>query len=150
MIIDTIKNGLNYAALHPLFKKAFDYIRQTDLFSTPAGTYVVEEDTVKAIVSEAPGKKAETALEKFECHSRFIDIQYVISGTEQMGWKPRQNCITPNGDYNPEKDVQFYKDAPDTFFTLNAGQFVIFFPEDVHAPMIGDGLIKKLVMKIKI
>ncbi|MBO9594690.1 MAG: YhcH/YjgK/YiaL family protein [Niabella sp.] len=150
MIIDTINNGLHYAALHPLFKKAFDYIKQTDLLNTPAGTYVVEDDAVKAIVSEAAGKKKEAALEKFECHNRFIDIQYVISGVEQMGWKPRQDCVTPNEDYNAEKDVQFYKDAPDMFFTLHAGQFVIFFPDDVHAPMIGDGMIKKLVMKIKI
>ncbi|WP_300596853.1 YhcH/YjgK/YiaL family protein [Niabella sp.] len=150
MIIDTKDKGLNYAALHPLFKKAFDYIRQTDLLNTPAGTYVVEEGAVKAIVSEAPGKEAGIALEKFECHNQFIDIQYVISGVEQMGWKPRQDCVKPKGDYNPDKDVLFYGDAPDMFFTLNAGQFVIFFPGDVHAPMIGEGVIKKLVMKIKI
>jgi len=150
MVIDTVKNASRYESLHPLFKKAFDYIRQTDLANTPSGTYILEENTLKAIVSEAPGKKQEVSLEKFECHNQFIDIQYVISGGEQMGWKPRQECQAPNGDYNPEKDVQFYNDAPDTFFTLTPGQFVVFFPEDVHAPMIGDGIIKKLVMKIKL
>ncbi|MGJ7030274.1 YhcH/YjgK/YiaL family protein [Niabella hirudinis] len=150
MVIDTINNAGRYGQLHPLFKKAFDYIRQTDLAAAAAGTYIVEEDAVKAIVSEAPGKKAETALEKFECHNQFIDIQYVISGLEQIGWKPRQDCVAPNGEYNAEKDVQFYNDAPDLFFKLAAGQFVIFFPEDVHAPMIGEGVIKKLVMKIKL
>ena len=30
-------------------------------------------------------------------------------------------------------------DTPDTFFQLTDGQFAIFFPEDVHAPMIGEG-----------
>ncbi|AHF16662.1 YhcH/YjgK/YiaL family protein [Niabella soli] len=148
MVIDTLHNAARYESLHPLFKKALDYMRQTDLLNTAAGTYSVEENTIKAIISEAPGKKQETALEKFECHNRFIDIQYVISGTEQMGWKPRPDCKTPNGDYNPEKDVQFFKEMPDLYFTLHPGQFVIFFPEDVHAPMIGDGIIKKLVMKI--
>jgi biofilm protein TabA len=29
-------------------------------------------------------------------------------------------------------------------------QFVILFPEDVHAPMIADDLVKKLVIKVKI
>ncbi|MBZ4190234.1 YhcH/YjgK/YiaL family protein [Niabella beijingensis] len=149
MVIDTIQNAAKYETLHSLFKKAFDYIRQTDLEQAVAGTYIVEADAVKAIVSEAPGKTQEASLEKFECHNQFIDIQYVISGVERIGWKPRQNCHTPNGDYNPEKDVQFYKDAPDLFFTLNSGQFVVFFPEDVHAPMIGDAVIKKLVIKIK-
>ncbi|SDD13782.1 YhcH/YjgK/YiaL family protein [Niabella drilacis] len=150
MVIDTVNNAQRYELLHPLFKKALDYIRQTDLLNTPAGTYTIEENAVKAIVSEASGKKAEVSLEKFECHNQFIDIQYVISGMEQMGWKPRGDCHAPNGDYNPEKDVQFYNDRPDTFFTLSPGQFVIFFPEDVHAPMIGEGIIKKLVMKIKL
>ena len=36
------------------------------------------------------------------------------------------------------------------YFTLNAGQFVVFFPEDVHAPGSSDGKIKKLVIKVKI
>ncbi|MBP8115537.1 MAG: YhcH/YjgK/YiaL family protein, partial [Chitinophagaceae bacterium] len=36
------------------------------------------------------------------------------------------------------------------YFQLTNGQFVIFFPEDVHAPMIGEGDIKKLVIKVKL
>lgn len=150
MIIDTIGNALQYEKLHASFKTSFDYIRQTDWTTAATDTYIVEADSVKAIVSEAPGKELETSLQKFECHNRFIDIQYVISGIEQMGWKPRTDCAVPNGGYNQEKDVQFFKDTPDLFFTLHPGQFVIFFPEDVHAPMIGDGVIKKLVMKIKV
>jgi beta-galactosidase beta subunit len=35
-------------------------------------------------------------------------------------------------------------------FQLTDGQFVIFYPGDVHAPMIGEGEIKKLVFKVKI
>ena len=87
---------------------------------------------------------------KFECHNQNIDIQLCISGKEQMGWKPRQSCISPKGDYNTEKDVLFYNDAPDMFFELTDNQFAIFFPEDVHAPMIGDDVIKKLIVKVKI
>ncbi|MGZ8561924.1 MAG: YhcH/YjgK/YiaL family protein, partial [Flavisolibacter sp.] len=66
------------------------------------------------------------------------------------GWKPRETCHQPKGGYNEEKDVQFYSDAPDMFFQLKSGQFAIFFPDDVHAPMIGDAEIKKLVIKVKI
>jgi YhcH/YjgK/YiaL family protein len=67
-----------------------------------------------------------------------------------MGWKPRANCREQKGEYNAEKDVVFYGDSPDMYFDLADGQFVIFFPEDVHAPMIGDGPIKKVVIKVKI
>jgi biofilm protein TabA len=46
--------------------------------------------------------------------------------------------------------VRFFSDTPDMFFQLTGGQFAIFFPEDVHAPMIGKGEIKKIVIKVKI
>lgn len=87
---------------------------------------------------------------KSEAHKKYIDIQYCISGIETMGWKSLDDCKNPSEGYNNERDVTFYEDRPDTYFELNPGQFVIFFPEDMHAPMIGNGLIKKLVIKVKV
>ena len=46
--------------------------------------------------------------------------------------------------------MTFYSDAPGMYFQLTDNQFAIFFPEDVHAPMIGEGEIKKMVIKVKI
>ena len=36
------------------------------------------------------------------------------------------------------------------YFQLTDHQFAIFFTEDLHAPMIDNGMIKKLVMKVKL
>ena len=149
MIIDTIDQLKKYTSLHPLFAEADAYIRSISLEEQASGTVNVSEG-LKAIFSNAPGKTKESSVQKFECHDKNIDIQVCINGKETMGWKPRENCISPNGDYNPDKDVRFFHDEPDMFFQLSSGQFVIFFPEDVHAPMIGDGDIKKLVIKVKI
>lgn len=149
MIIDTLTNASKYFSVHPFFEKAFAYIRQTDLSNAPDGKLDVGEG-LKAIYSNSPGKTKEASVSKFECHNKNIDIQVCINGVETIGWKPRENCVTPNGVYNDEKDVLFFGDKPDMFFQLTNGQFVIFFPEDVHAPMIGEGDIKKLVMKVKI
>ena len=149
MIIDTLQNAPKYFSAHPLFAQAFKYIRDTDLANAADGKADISEG-LKAIFSNAPGKTKEASCAKFECHNKNIDIQLCINGLETIGWKPREKCVTPNGDYNAEKDVQFYSDAPDTFFQLTDGQFAIFFPEDVHAPMIGEGCIKKLVIKVKI
>ena len=148
MIVDTLQNSSKYYAAHPLFAKAFEYISGTDLKNAVDGKEEIAEG-LKAIFSNAPGKTKETSLAKFECHNKNIDIQVCISGNETIGWKPREKCLTPNGGYNEEKDVQFYNDTPDTYFQLTNGQFAIFFPEDVHAPMIGEGNIKKLVIKVK-
>lgn len=150
MIIDTIKNGSKYFGVHPLFAKAFEYIQKTELDTIEMGKYEIDGDNLKAIFSNKKGMTAAESVAKFECHNKHIDIQLCIKGVELMGWKPREKCTAENGTYNAEKDVQLYSDAPDMYFELRDGQFAIFFPEDVHAPMIGEGEIKKLVIKVKI
>ena len=149
MIIDTISNASKYISVHPLFNKAFNYIRTTDFNELPDGKFEIA-DGLKGILSNAPGKTKEASLAKFECHDKNIDIQFCIKGQETIGWKPRSACNIKNGEYNDEKDVRFFADSPDMFFELQDDQFVIFFPDDVHAPMIGDGNIKKLVIKVRI
>jgi len=150
MIIDTIANASKYFPVHPLFAKAFEYIKQTDLLTKEPGKYEIDGDNLKAIFSDKKGMSASESTAKFECHNKHIDIQLCLSGVETIGWKPREKCATANGGYNEEKDVQFYSDSPDMYFQLTNGQFAIFFPEDVHAPMIGENEIKKLVIKVKI
>ena len=149
MIIDTLANAQKYNSLHPLFAQAFDYINQNDIVNLPDG--VTEITTgLKVIVNTGKGKTDEESLAKFECHDKNIDIQVCVKGLETIAWKPREKCFTANGEYNPDKDVRFFSDEPDTFFQLTDNQFAIFYPEDVHAPMIGEGEIKKLVFKVKI
>ncbi|MBL7737060.1 MAG: YhcH/YjgK/YiaL family protein [Chitinophagaceae bacterium] len=150
MIVDTIANAPKYFSAHPLFAKAFEYIRNTDLQALAVGKYDIQGDELKVAVMSKKGMTREESAAKFECHDRHIDIQLCLNGAETIGWKPREDCASPKGDYNPEKDVQFYADAPDMYFGLKPGQFAIFFPEDVHAPMIGEDEIKKLVIKVKI
>lgn len=149
MIIDTISNASKYFSVHPLFAKAFEFINQTDLANAVDGKSDIS-DGLKVIFSNKPGVPAEASVAKFECHNNNIDIQLCIKGVETIGWKPREKCVTENGGYNPDKDVQLYNEQPDMYFQLTDGQFAIFFPEDVHAPMIGDGEIKKLVIKVKV
>ena len=51
---------------------------------------------------------------------------------------------------NTQKDVMFYDDEPSTYFTLGEGEIGIFFPQDAHAPLVGDGRVKKAVVKVKV
>jgi biofilm protein TabA len=149
MIIDTLTNAVRYYGLHSNFKTAFEYLTSTNLATLENGVIEVA-DGVKVIVSQDQGKTVESTLKAFECHNKNIDIQVCIRGHETMGWKPRKDCGQVEVPYSDEKDYMFFSDKPDTYFSLTDGQFVIFFPEDVHAPMIGEGLIKKLVVKVRI
>jgi YhcH/YjgK/YiaL family protein len=151
MIIDSIENANKYTSVHPLFAKAFEYIASVDLANTEIGKYEIT-DGLLAIFSDKIGMTAAESTAKFECHDKNIDIQLCINGHETFGWKSRNHCTILKAEYNPDKDVSFYGDEPDMFFQLKNGQFVILFPEDVHAPMIAanDQSIKKLIIKVRI
>ena len=150
MIIDTLKNSDKYFCLNPLFEKAFEYLKFIDLEKIEPGKYSIDDDKLNAIVTIKPGKTIEESIAKFECHNKHIDIQICLNGKEHIGWKARHDCFEQRGEYNSEKDVLFFDDVPDMYFQLTNKQFAIFFPEDVHAPMIGKEEIKKLVIKVRL
>ena len=150
MIIDSLDNASRYYCVHPLFARAFEYINSTQLETIEDGKYEIDGAQLRAIVTNKKGMTSAESISKFECHDKHVDIQLCIKGNEKLGWKPRGPCKEQKGEYNPEKDVLFYNDPPDTFFELTDRQFAIFYPEDVHAPMIGEGAIKKMVIKVKL
>ncbi|RUT72303.1 DUF386 domain-containing protein [Flavobacterium cupreum] len=148
-MIDSLHNATKYYSLHPNFKKAFDYVNQNDLSQLEEGAFDITEG-LKIIVIAGEGTTREESIKGFECHDKNIDIQISVKGPETYAWKPREKCTHPNGEYSDEKDVRFFHDAPDMFFQLQEKQFAILFPEDVHAAMIGEGVLKKIVFKVKI
>lgn len=148
MVVDSLFNAHKYIALHKGFAKAFQFIQAQDLETVEPGKYPIDGTDVHASVFVKDGVAIDVA--KFEAHNDHIDIQVCPIGKEKFGWKPRAACVEPQGEFNTEKDVIFYNDKPDTYFDLQEGQFAIFYPEDVHAPMIGEGPIKKLVVKVKL
>lgn len=150
MIIDHIINASKYTLLNPLFEKAFEFISTTNLDSIAIGHHEIVGKDLRVIVADENGVSEAASISEFECHNQHIDIQFCISGNESFGWKPRNTCLLPRGEYSIEKDVLFFNDKPDMFFTLKAMQFVILFPEDVHAPMISEGRIRKLIFKVRI
>jgi YhcH/YjgK/YiaL family protein len=150
MILDDLNNIQKYVAIHPRFAKAFDYLINTDFEKLTPGKYEIEGDHIYAMVVNEEGVAMLDSTSEFECHNTYIDIQYVFGGVETVGYKSRLTCVEPRGEYDAKKDVLFYEDAPDFFFKLFPGQFGIYFPEDVHAPMIGTGKIRKVVMKIRV
>ncbi|NLE32770.1 MAG: DUF386 domain-containing protein [Bacteroidales bacterium] len=146
MVLDSLKNSGAYTALHPLFKQAFDYLNQHDLSAMEPGKTVLIEGKLTLSIMEVEGKTPEAA--KLEAHERYIDIQTVISGTEAHGWLPIEACKQEKAPYDAEKDIVFFTDTPSTQIAVKPGEFVIFFPEDGHAPCIGEGPIKKAVFKV--
>ena len=148
MIFSTLSQSDRYAALHPLFPRAFEYMRNTDLHALTPGVHQIVEGKLFAIVEHVHGRTREVA--KLECHRRYIDIQLVLSGTDEMGWKTLADCHDPVDEYSAERDIRFFNDAPSTWIATPANHFCIFFPEDAHAPLVGEGFIRKVIFKIAV
>ena len=150
MILDSIERLQSYSTLHPRFKKAMESIMAANYNELQPGEIKWDGEDIRAIVIHDQLVNEKESTDYFECHNTYIDIQIVYEGVERVGWKSRTNCLLPRGEYNTDKDVLFYEDAPELFFELKPGHFTIYFPEDVHAPMIGDGAIKKMVVKVRV
>ena len=148
MIIDDYVQLRKYVSVHPRFVAAFDALEKIDFENLQPGKCEVDGTNIFYMAVDENGVSIMESTAGFECHNKYIDIQLCLGGVEMVGWKSRNTCLEPRGEYDAEKDVLFYEDAPDMFFKLHTAQFGIYFPEDVHAPMIGEGKIKKIVMKV--
>jgi biofilm protein TabA len=148
MIFDVLANADRYAGLHPLFPRAFAFLRENDLLAWAPGRYAIEGEALFAIVEEADGRSRADA--KLECHRKYIDIQLVLQGNDEMGWKPLHDCREPVDGYSDKRDIAFFHDAPASWIAVPAGAFCVFFPEDAHVPLVGAGSICKVVLKIAV
>lgn len=146
MVLDKIENYDLYKNLHPRFAKAFEYILKTDFSKLADGKYPIEKEEIFALVQEYNTKDPLEA--KLEAHKKYIDIQYIHSGTELIGVAPFNNQ-TPIID-EPEKDITFYEGEA-SYVKLETGMFAIFFPADLHMPglkITQAGKVQKIVIKI--
>jgi YhcH/YjgK/YiaL family protein len=147
MIIDTIDNLGKYVALNTLFAEVVDFLKDHDLHTLEAGKYPIRGKDIFLNLQMAKGRSQKTAV--LETHVEMIDIQIPISAEETFGYTPLSDL--PNYEYNAEKDITKYGETKSqTYVTVKPGQFVIFFPQDGHAPCITIvPEIKKAIFKVK-
>ena len=148
MILDVATNGERLTKLHPGFASAFQFLRSRNLAQLPEGRQEIDGSRLFALVIQGQGKGQIGA--KLEVHRRYIDIQCSITGSDVIGWKPASTCRDPEQPYDEQKDLQFFRDAADSWVTIPQGSFGIYFPEDAHAPMGADGPIHKVVVKVAV
>lgn len=147
MILAPLSDSARYESLNPLFQQAFAYVASVDLSTMEPGKYEVLEDELIVMVNETVMKAPEKA--RMEIHHKFVDIHIPISCPERFTWKDRACLASPSEPFQQEKDAQHYDDSAETSFLVHPGHFVIFFPEDAHAGCIGEGMIHKVVIKVK-
>lgn len=148
MVIDMLAALGDYASLNARFAKAAAYLQTVDLDSLAEGRYEIDgSDVFMTIVETA--LREETAA-PLEAHDRYADVQIVICGTERFGWKNRGRCKPDKDGYRSDRDIVFFTDRPSCFLTLSAGEMAVFFPSDAHAPLIGEGTVRKCIVKVRV
>lgn len=147
MILDTLENAGLYESVHPLFKKAFDFLRTEDLANLPVGKIELQGSDLFINVVDITGKTADEA--KMETHNDYIDIQVPVGKAETMGWLAAHNLKSITSPYNSEKDITFFADKASNFILVQPFEFAVFFPQDGHQPGISEGTYRKIIVKVK-
>jgi YhcH/YjgK/YiaL family protein len=151
MISDRLNNSKQYYLLGEKIKKGFEFLINSDLKNMADGKYLIEDEEIFANVQTLETKTVEE--KKWEAHRKYIDIQYVISGREKMGYGILEDFEKEIIPYSDEKDIVFLDGRKFNYIDVDEGNFVIFYPNDVHAPMLSvekSEKIKKVIVKIKI
>ena len=147
MILDTLKNRELYYPLCSRLRTAFEWLDRTDVSALAVGRHEIDGNDIFVNVSELELRPRSAAA--LEVHNEYIDIQVVFGSQEEFGWSPRSAVGSPRAEFDNEKDIQFFDDVPQTFYTVREGEFTILTPEDAHAPMLGTGHVRKLIFKVR-
>ncbi|MBI4979367.1 MAG: YhcH/YjgK/YiaL family protein [Spirochaetes bacterium] len=88
----------------------------------------------------------------YETHREYIDVQYVMKGSQIIEWLPRS--AMNDAPYDAEKDVIKYTAHPKgTGLKLGGGVVAIFFPDDAHRPLCMDDAVQTIrvcVVKVRV
>jgi len=146
MILDHLVNWPRYGSLHPGFAAAFAFLERDDLGELPSGRCEIDGDRLYAVVVREDGRGRDAA--KLEAHRAAIDIQFAVSGTDEIGWKSATHCEEDSDGYDLSRDLELFPDVPVAWVATAPGMFAIFLPSDAHAPLGGTGPIHKVVVKV--
>ena len=146
MILDKLGRSGLYEPIHHGFAAAFDFLRREDLAELPNGRREIVDDLVYVLISREEGRNG---VGRLETHRKYIDVQFVISGEERIGWRPCEG-LKPVTEYETARDIQYFQDEPAFWFDVKPGEFAIFLPTDAHAPLAGRGAIHKAVVKVAV
>lgn len=133
-------------------KKAIEFLTTNNLKQLKAGNYeIVGKDVFAQVIDFTPAKREDV---KAESHIHYIDLQYLVTGNEKLGF------IINNGEYKydeylDERDLCLYnrKFENESYTIASPSSINIFFPEDIHMPGIKVNEkrnLRKIVIKIKV
>jgi YhcH/YjgK/YiaL family protein len=149
MILDYLKNASLYSYANVRIEKAFQFLRDTDFTEMNLGKYNIDGDKLYAIVNEYETKQLSDG--KLEAHRRYIDIHYILSGSEYIATTFLTDQV-PTKDYDEQDDYMLFSCAS-TPQLLKPGMFALLYPHDIHMPGVHvteKTFVRKVVVKVMV
>jgi YhcH/YjgK/YiaL family protein len=152
MVVTDLDHSDHQTAGDPGLQRAFAFLRSPGIHQLPDGRVDIDGDRVFALVQRY--ETIMTEAPKFEFHRKYIDVQFIVSGEEVIGWAPAARMSITDA-YDADKDICFGTVAKGSWTPvyLQAGQLTVLWPEDAHAPKlasIASSPVMKIVVKVAV
>ena len=130
-------------------REAIEHVKAHVTDATPLGKHDIDGNNLFYLVSEDMTQPFEER--RAEYHARYLDIQIVLKGQEGMTFSVLP-AGAPDIDWLAEKDIAFLAEgAQEKTVILSEGDFVVFYPGEVHKPLCAVGTpakVRKAVVKM--
>lgn len=147
MIVDQLDNAASYVGIHAKLEAALNYLQSHSLIDWEPGRYEIEGSDMFLLLQQYETREVEDSF--WEAHRNYIDVQYMLQGSENMGFA-HVNRLKVKKPYDSTKDFVVLEGEGNTV-TVHEGSFAIFYPQDAHMPCLSCGkpaMIKKAVIKV--
>ena len=152
MILDQLKNAKQYEGIHAGVDKALEAMKQYTSDNYPFGKVEIDGDNVFLLLNCYETRAKEES--KAEAHRKYIDVMYMVEGAETIYVKSVDSLKHITAEYTPEMEALLGDTDEDaTAVRLEAGSFVVLFPQDAHSPACyadGKQTVKKIIGKVKV
>jgi YhcH/YjgK/YiaL family protein len=152
MIIDSISCAERYHGLHLGIDRVLEAVKEYTPENYPGGRIPLDGENIYLNLLEYDTHSPAEGMT--EAHRAYIDVMYMVEGTEVIYIKPvdRLNHVTK--EYDPAIEALLADiDEDGCEIRLEQGDFIILFPEDAHAPACHADRqehVKKIIGKVKI
>lgn len=150
MLVDRLDSAGMYGGLGERIATGLALLREESVRTAAPGRHEVQGEDLFFVVESYQTRPVEEG--RLEIHRRYLDIQYVVSGRECIGYHPFDGLIEQQS-YDGQKDIAFYTlNGALSRLILHAGMFAIFWPHEPHMPGRTADIpekVQKIVVKVR-
>lgn len=150
MIFTSIHSIDDHKAYPEVIQKMIQYLKENDITKMDPGVYELQGKDLYVQVFDA--KTAPVEETRPESHNDYLDIQFLATGEEKLGFTPNTGKYEVD-EHIVERDLIFYKSVENEgFIQAVPGCISVFFPCDVHRPAVAVNepmTVRKAVIKVR-